>query len=231
MLQMLDILPFHIQHKRNAILLLNRILKNDNPKRLVDYIKRHIKSPIGWDPEKESEHLKYVIDGNGPEITLFAPETANANQSLLKKAFPITAREWFNDLPCEIRLLLGTKKFEKAYLEYVCDFCRHPVYKSYKKCSFCNSKVNLEDMNLNEIIDNIKFAYSSQSITTIYEESAAFNNFNCFLNTCALKVFNDKIIEIDGGIWCQEFENLDIRCEEDLLGCESDGVTEDSFDI
>ena len=216
MLNMVGIMPFHLQHKRNAILLLNRIYKNQKPEKFLSYIKRHMYTPPGWDPQdKNKNHIAFMINNDAPRLNFYTDETRMANPTLMKKVFPNTVAPWFNDLPASLRLLLGTKKFDYEYLKYACSFCAHPVKKSHYKCSFCKTSLKIDDINLDEVIGEIQLRYRKDYTPSEDEELRNLDKVNLFNSICTLNMIHEKIIEIEGNRWDSDSTILDEEYIED----------------
>ena len=226
MLKMIGIMPFHLQHKRNAILLLNRIYKNEKPEKFLGYINRHMYRPENWDPtNKNGSHVALILNNDAPRLNFYTDETRMANPQMMKQAFPNTMAPWFNELPASLRLLLGTKRFDYEYLKYACEFCSHPVKKKYYNCSFCKEQIQIEDINLDDVICDIKLRYQRDSFPSEDEECKTIDKINLFNNICTLKMIYEKVIEIEGCKWDVESSILDDEFQ--------DGDSDDSawFDI
>ena len=181
-------------------------------------------TPDNWDPlDRDNRHVAHLINNDAPKLNFYADETRMANPALMKKVFPNTVAPWFNELPASLRLILGTKKFDREYLKYACGFCAHPVKKSHYKCSFCKGNLNLDDVDLNEVIDGIKIRYTDHHDEE--EELRTLDKVNTFISMCTIKLIYEKVIEIEGIRWDLDCSSLD---EQYLDGQPSE---EDEFEI
>lgn len=202
MLRLVDILPFHLQHQRMALLLLNRVMRNQQPKELYDIIMSHLDVPEGWsEGGKPSEDHR--LNGEAPLIKTNNSNTINANQTVLKRLFPVSCRDWFNKLPWDIRYRLGTRSFDNAILNHLQSMCFHRVTKRNENCSECRRKVDFNNVNIEDLIKNVQLEYKDENAL-----SQKLNNqiisletlLSCFL----LKINDNEDVIVDGENWSDE---------------------------
>ena len=80
----------------------------------------------------------------------------HANQSTLKRIFPVSCKDWFNNLPWGIRYCLGSKRFDLMVLNHFKECCHHPVDKKQENCSECKYKTDFNNVDLDELIKNVQ---------------------------------------------------------------------------
>ena len=202
MLRLVNILPFHLQHKRMALLLLNRVMRNEKPVELFNIIKSHLDVPEEWSPHKKPL-LSHELNGEAPCIKQNSEHTLNANQSVLKRIFPVTCKDWFNKLPWDIRYCLGTKKFDHKILNHYQEECFHPIEKNELKCSECRYKANFEKIDLNQLVQNIQLEFNN-SVTSHKSYDDQIISLNLLFKCVLLKINENEDVFINDSNWSYE---------------------------
>ena len=207
LLSLVNILPFHLQHQRMALLLLNRVMKNKKPKDLYDIILDHLEQPDGWfaGAIRKPQH---DMNGEGPMIKLNNPKILNANQAVIKRVFPLSCKDWFNNLPWEIRFELGKKKFDHMILNHLQQKCFHPIKKDPEKCSVCRNQVNFDNIDLEVLIQNLQFEYD-QNITCSHKYDDQIISLSTYINCILLKINNENDIIVEDDNWSEESRSFD----------------------
>lgn len=207
MLRLVDILPFHLQHKRMALLFLNRIMKNEKPDDLYDIIISHLDIPEGWKtrmkPTKEHE-----LNGDGPFIKSNSEHSIHSNQSTLKRIFPVSCKDWFNNLPWDIRYCLGSKKFDYKVLNHFKECCHHPVDKKPENCSECRFKTDFANIDLNTLIENVQLEYNN-CITSTKAYDNQIISLQLLIDCILLKVTNQEDVFINDSNWSYAERSID----------------------
>ena len=207
LLNLVDILPFHLQHQRMALLLLNRVMKNKKPAELYEIILEHLDQPLGWQAGMKREP-HHGINGEGPMLKLYNPKTMNANQSTLKRVFPLSCKDWFNKLPWEIRFELGNKKFDHMILNHLKQKCSHPIKKDPMKCSICRKQIDFDNINLEVLVQNLQFEYD-QELTCPQNYDDQIISLSTYIDCIILKITNDNDLIIDEDNWSEESRSFD----------------------
>ena len=173
-----------------ALLLLNRVVKNQQPKELFDIIMSHLVLPKDWciGCEILSNHR---MNGEAPLIIANNSNTINANQTVLKRIFPVNCQDWFNKLPWEIRYKIGSKKFDHEILDHYRSHCFHRITTTEDKCSDCKTKTNFDNINIEEVLEDIQLEYDDENALSQKMKNQIIS-LETILSCILLKINNEE---------------------------------------
>ena len=123
---------------------MNKTIMNGNIENFNKIVHKHLKTGNGRAFLKNSERIRqFEID---PTTDTWLPrfvidkEDQRKMSTRIWKAFPFNSNYWLIRLPAFIRILLGTKLFEKAMVLHFRLSCWHRTDKS---CSICKNTVRI----------------------------------------------------------------------------------------
>jgi len=103
---------------------------------------------IDDDVNSAADRRKYFYDskiGYYDVTMILPPHIKNIiDNDNISKSWPYCYLEWFNDLPPEIRCLIGTPFFKSELKSYFNSQCQHPYNEKSKFCKKCKPKVDIE---------------------------------------------------------------------------------------
>ena len=128
---------------------------------------RHLKTGNGRNFLKNKDRIRQ-FEINPLEDTwlprfVISKEDQRKMSTKVWKAFPFNANYWLVRLPAFIRILLGTKLFEKAMILHFRLSCWH---RTDKNCSICKNAIRLYPGEIKRYKDLLELANKSLEIST-----------------------------------------------------------------
>ena len=158
--------PVRIQHAKMSLLLLNKTLMNRNIDTFNEIIDRHLKTGNGRNFMRYQDRIRnFEIDPLADTwLPRFVVSREQSRQMSTKvwKAFPFNTNYWLVRLPAFIRILLGTKTFEKAMILHFRLSCWHRTDKS---CSICKNTVRIYPGEVRRYKDLLQMANQTLELT------------------------------------------------------------------
>ena len=113
---------------------------------------------------------------------------------------------WFNALPADIRIHLGTKKFDKLVIDHLKNKCFHPIKKNQDDCKFCRHET-MHNLNQEDLIKRIKLNYTSPTTSQRDQEKLINEDLSSLSELVSLwfiKIFLNEDVVIEGQNWSEE---------------------------
>ena len=183
--------PVRIQHAKMSLLLLNKTIMKRNINNFDEVINRHLKTGNNRNFMKYSDRIR-MFEMNPLDDTWlprFVIDKDDGKQMANKvwKSFPFNSNYWLIRLPPFIRVLLGTKLFERAMILHFRLSCWHRTDVS---CSICKHTIRIYPSEVNQYKNLLKIALNTLDTTEEEIETQTSEEIT-FLRSIDRKTFEE----------------------------------------
>ena len=159
--------PVRIQHAKMSLLLLNKTIMNRNINNFNECFNRFLKtgnlrSFLRVRDAKDRFERNPLDDTWLPRFVLSDADKKQMSTKIWK-VFPFNTNYWLVKLPPFIRILLGSKQFEKAVNIHFNLSCWH---RAEKACSLCRHTIRIYPGEVRNYTNLLEYAIQGRDITT-----------------------------------------------------------------